>query len=166
MRIYIFKSQTRKGLQAFAGDLAGSRLPQSHGPWTATGAIGPDNPPPYKFSRDAIEEASTPRDFSSGAWSRKLKTAPDGKTGAASAPRPYFPQCAFLHNALMLFTCALDAIFELPPIVRQLFGHFVGSARHIATHCAHDVHSLANLEFMRRHRISRMRPGPRALALT
>src|SRR6266436_3424012 len=39
-------------------------------------------------------------------------------------------------------------------------------SRHIATHCAHDVHGLANLEFMRRHRISHTRPGPRALALT
>src|SRR5258707_8679474 len=34
-----------------------------------------------------------------------------------------------LRSALMLFACALDAVFELPPIVRQLFGHFVGSAR-------------------------------------
>ena len=57
MRIYIFKSETRKDLRAFAGDLAGSRLPQNHGPWTATGAIGPDSAPPYNFSRDAIEEA-------------------------------------------------------------------------------------------------------------
>ena len=39
MRIYIFKSETTGGLQAFAGDLRGSRLPQNHGPWTATGAI-------------------------------------------------------------------------------------------------------------------------------
>jgi hypothetical protein len=29
MRIYIFKSETRKDLRAFAGDLAGSRLPQT-----------------------------------------------------------------------------------------------------------------------------------------
>jgi hypothetical protein len=57
MRIYIFKSETRKGLQAFAGDLAGSRLPQQLGPWTATGAVGPDNAPPHNFSRDAIEHA-------------------------------------------------------------------------------------------------------------
>ena len=57
MRTYIFKSETRKDLRAFAGDLTGSRLPQNHGPWTATGAIGPDSAPPYNFSRDAIEEA-------------------------------------------------------------------------------------------------------------
>jgi hypothetical protein len=56
VRIYIFKSETRKDLHAFAADLAGSKLPPHHGPWTATGAIGPDNAPPYNFSRDAIEE--------------------------------------------------------------------------------------------------------------
>jgi hypothetical protein len=48
----------------------------------------------------------------------------------------FFRQFAFPHNALMLFACALDAVFELPSIVRELFGHFVGSARHIATDCA------------------------------
>ncbi len=47
MRIYIFKSETRKELRAFAADLAGSRLPQNHGPWA----------PPHNFSRAAIEEA-------------------------------------------------------------------------------------------------------------
>jgi hypothetical protein len=57
MRIYIFKSETRKDLRAFAADLKGSKLPASHGPWTATGAIGPEKDPPYKFSRDAIEQA-------------------------------------------------------------------------------------------------------------
>src|SRR6266540_1639502 len=58
----------------------------------------------------------------------------------------------------MLFICALDAVFELPPIVRQLFGHFVGPARHVATECTHDVHRLANLEFMRRHPTSHVWP--------
>ena len=57
MRIYIFKSETRNDLRAFAGDLMGSKLPENHGPWTATGAIGPDNAPPHNFSRDAIESA-------------------------------------------------------------------------------------------------------------
>ena len=42
---------------AFAGDLMGSRLPERHGPWTATGAIGPDKAPPRNLSRDAIESA-------------------------------------------------------------------------------------------------------------
>lgn len=63
MRIYIFKSETRKGLLAFAGDLAGSRLPQQLGPWTATGAVGPEKAPPHNFSRDAIEQAIDAQGF-------------------------------------------------------------------------------------------------------
>jgi len=63
MRLYIFKSETRKGLQAFAGDLAGSRLPQQLGPWTATGAVGPENAPPHKLSRDTIEQAIDAQGF-------------------------------------------------------------------------------------------------------
>ena len=57
MRIYIFKSETRKDLRAFASDLMGSKLPMSHGPWSVTGVIGPDRSPPYDLPRDAIEEA-------------------------------------------------------------------------------------------------------------
>jgi hypothetical protein len=57
MRIYIFKSQTREGLRAFAGDPAGSKLPQQHGPWTAIGVVRPDVDPPHKFSRVSIERA-------------------------------------------------------------------------------------------------------------
>jgi hypothetical protein len=57
MRIYIFKSETRNNLLAFAGDLMGSKLPESHGPWTATGTIGPEKAPPHNLSRDAIERA-------------------------------------------------------------------------------------------------------------
>jgi hypothetical protein len=57
MRIYMFKSETRDDLRAFAGDLVGSKLPQRHGPWTATGIVGPEKDPPHKFSRAAIEKA-------------------------------------------------------------------------------------------------------------
>jgi hypothetical protein len=57
MRIYVFKSETTEKLRAFAGDPDVNRLPRQHGPWTVTGAIGPDSAPPYKFSRDAIEKA-------------------------------------------------------------------------------------------------------------
>jgi hypothetical protein len=56
-RIYIFKSETRRELRAFAGEPGGSKLPSQHGPWTATGVVRPENDPPYKFSRDAIEKA-------------------------------------------------------------------------------------------------------------
>jgi hypothetical protein len=57
MRIYMFKSETRRQLHAFAGDPAGSKLPQHHGPWTVTGVIGADRVPPHRFSRAAIEKA-------------------------------------------------------------------------------------------------------------
>jgi hypothetical protein len=45
MHIYIFKSETRRGLRAFAGDPMGTKLPQNHGPWTVTGVVGPDGSP-------------------------------------------------------------------------------------------------------------------------
>jgi hypothetical protein len=57
MRFYIFKSETRRQLRAFAGDPAGSKLPRQHGPWTVTGVVRPDATPPHKFSRVAIERA-------------------------------------------------------------------------------------------------------------
>jgi hypothetical protein len=57
MRIYIFKSEAANDLRAFAGDAAGSKLPQKHGPWTATGVIRAEKAPPHNFSRDTIEAA-------------------------------------------------------------------------------------------------------------
>jgi hypothetical protein len=57
MRIYVFKSESRADLRAFAGDLRGSRLPEKFGPWTATGVIAADRPAPHNFSRADIEEA-------------------------------------------------------------------------------------------------------------
>jgi hypothetical protein len=63
MRIYIFKSETRDRLHAFAADPAGSKLPENHGPWTVTGIIGPTSPPPHKISRDAIEQAIAAEGF-------------------------------------------------------------------------------------------------------
>ena len=57
MRIYIFKSETRQGLRAFAGDPVGSKLPQQHGPWTAVGVIRAEADPPHRFSRASIERA-------------------------------------------------------------------------------------------------------------
>jgi hypothetical protein len=57
MRIYVFKSETRQELHAFAGDPAGEKLPQQHGPWTATGVVAPGRAPPHRFPREAIEKA-------------------------------------------------------------------------------------------------------------
>ena len=63
MRIYVFKSETRKGLRAFAGDASGDKLPKQRGPWTATGVVTEDRFPPHGFSRDAIEKASDAEGF-------------------------------------------------------------------------------------------------------
>ena len=63
MRIYIFKSEARTGLRAFAGDPIGSKLPRNHGPWTVTGVVGVDRAPPHNFSRDAIEQSITNAGF-------------------------------------------------------------------------------------------------------
>jgi len=63
VRIYIFKSETRKELRAFASDPAGAKLPKQHGPWTVTGIIGPESAPPHKMSREAIEKALTAEGF-------------------------------------------------------------------------------------------------------
>lgn len=57
MQIYVFKSETRKQLHAFVGDPSGNKLPQQHGPWTATGIVAADRAPPHGFSRDTIEKA-------------------------------------------------------------------------------------------------------------
>jgi hypothetical protein len=57
MRIFVFKSETRNELRAFAGDPKGNLLPKQHGPWTATGVIAEDRAPPHGLSRDAIQKA-------------------------------------------------------------------------------------------------------------
>jgi len=57
MRIFIFKSDTDPTLRAFAGDLAGLRLPTKFKPWRAVGAVAPDRDPPHGLSRDVIEAA-------------------------------------------------------------------------------------------------------------
>jgi hypothetical protein len=57
MRIYIFKSEKTKALRAFGGDPVGSKLPEDHAPWTLTGVIAADRPPPHNLSRKTIEKA-------------------------------------------------------------------------------------------------------------
>jgi hypothetical protein len=57
MQIYMFTSETSTHLRAFAGDPSGSKLPEGHGPWTATGSLRSDEHPPHRFSRAKIEEA-------------------------------------------------------------------------------------------------------------
>ena len=55
---------------------------------------------------------------------------------------------AFSNYALVLFAGTLDSIFELAPTVRKLFGHLVGSARHVTTYDGPEVYDLTDLEFM------------------
>ena len=57
MLIYMFTSEASPNLHAFAGDPSGSKLPESHAPWTAAGSIKSDQHPPHRFSRAKIEEA-------------------------------------------------------------------------------------------------------------
>jgi hypothetical protein len=63
MRFYIFKSETNKELQAFAGDQIGSMLPKNHGPWKVTGIVGPSSAPPHNISRVTIEDAIASQGF-------------------------------------------------------------------------------------------------------
>ncbi len=57
MQIYMFTSQASSNLHAFAGDPSGTKLPEGHGPWDATGSLRADQHPPHRFSRAKIEEA-------------------------------------------------------------------------------------------------------------
>lgn len=77
MRIYIFKSETNPDLQAFAGDPAGSTLPQNHGPWTVTGIIGSASPPPHNISRLTIEKAIGTQGFQLWRFARKTAVPKD-----------------------------------------------------------------------------------------
>jgi hypothetical protein len=57
MLIYMFSSEVSPNLYAFAGDPSGSKLPESHAPWTGAGLIKSDQHPPHRFSRAKIEAA-------------------------------------------------------------------------------------------------------------
>jgi hypothetical protein len=74
MRIFVFRSETNRELRAFAGDLAGFKLPSQFKPWRATGAIAPNREFPYKLSREAIEAEIRDRGYQ--LW-RVKKTAND-----------------------------------------------------------------------------------------
>jgi hypothetical protein len=63
MRRYVFKSDASGELRAFAGDLAGSRLPERFRPWHAVGAVAPGAAPPHGLSRDGIEKAIEAQGF-------------------------------------------------------------------------------------------------------
>ena len=69
MRIYMFKSELQPSLRAFAGDLAGSQLPNQFRPGHVVGVIGPDKEPPHALPREAIEKAISSQGFQ--LWRKK-----------------------------------------------------------------------------------------------
>jgi hypothetical protein len=69
MRIYVFRSEAKKELRAFAGDAAGSKLPDRFRPWHVVGFIGSDKDPPHNLPREQIEAAIEAQGFQ--LWRRK-----------------------------------------------------------------------------------------------
>jgi hypothetical protein len=63
MRLYIFKSEGHRGLQAFAPDPAGEQLPARHGPWTAVGVVREDRDPPHRLNRTTVEKSIADQGF-------------------------------------------------------------------------------------------------------
>jgi hypothetical protein len=63
MRLYIFKSDAKSELRAFAADVAGSKLPDQFRPWHAIGIVGPGKDPPHRLSREDIEHAIETQGF-------------------------------------------------------------------------------------------------------
>jgi hypothetical protein len=95
----MFRSETRRELNAFAGDASGSRLPANHGPWAVTGTIDANKAPPHNFPRAAIEKAIATAGFQ--LWRMKsdmpappppaAPAAPAKRAAAAPAKRPASP---------------------------------------------------------------------------
>ncbi|NIX76165.1 hypothetical protein [Microvirga terricola] len=71
MRIFMFSSQSRDDLHAFAGDEAGSKLPTKYGPWGLTGTLHSREAPPHNFARRAIEKSIAAEGFQ--LWRTKPK---------------------------------------------------------------------------------------------
>jgi hypothetical protein len=80
MRIFIFKSESRRDLRAFAADPGGDKLPSRFGPWHAVGVIKADKDPPFNVSRDVIEQAVN----SSGFQLFRVKSKDAAATGSSS----------------------------------------------------------------------------------
>src|SRR3977135_2156902 len=78
MHIFMFKSEAKSDLRAFAGDSSGSKLPAQHGPWQATGVIRPDRAPPHNLSRRPTEKAINGQGFQ--LWRVPEKKPADGTT--------------------------------------------------------------------------------------
>ena len=63
MRIFIFKSGTSPGLQAFSDDRDGDRLPKQFRPWHAIGVVRSEAPPPHSLDRGVIEASIAKEGF-------------------------------------------------------------------------------------------------------
>jgi len=63
MNIYIFKSEGKAELRAFAGDAQGSKLPGQFRPWHAVGVISAGKALPHNISRPVVEDAIAAEGF-------------------------------------------------------------------------------------------------------
>jgi len=63
LRIFIYKSEAKDDLRAFAAALDGSGLPAHLGPWHGIGVVRPELDPPFGLSRDVIEKAIAKQGF-------------------------------------------------------------------------------------------------------
>ena len=70
------------------------------------------------------------------------------RTTMVHVPDLWPGEVAFPDDTLVFFSGTLDAIFELASIVRKLFGHLVGSARHVTTYDGPEVYDLTDLELV------------------
>jgi hypothetical protein len=84
MNIYMFKSEGKSELRAFAGDPEGSRLPDQFRPWHAVGVITTGRALPHNFSRTTIEKAIEADGFQ--LWRVKPAIKPAIKPVATAAP--------------------------------------------------------------------------------
>ena len=82
MNIYIFKSEGKAELRAFAGDPQGSKLPGQFRPWHAVGVVSAGKALPHKFSRADIEDAIETQGFQ--LWRIKPTAAASKPAAAAS----------------------------------------------------------------------------------
>lgn len=57
MRIFVFKSQTRQNLCAFAGEMDGALLPQKFGPWRLMNTVPRGGALPHEVPRLGVERA-------------------------------------------------------------------------------------------------------------
>ena len=63
MRVFMFVSQAKDGLHAFAGDESGSKLPAKYGPWDFVATIDSYQRFPFGFPRKAVEEEIASRGY-------------------------------------------------------------------------------------------------------